>query len=278
MTSEFPVIADRIVEPLAESAPIQWQLAQQLCTENCRWYHGPRLYLRALGIIRGVRSDTPFLLDALGHVARGTERAHVLVSGAADYGTLSHVIAAWAEAGRALTVTVVDKCLTPLRMNSWLGERAGVPVHVHHGDLFDFEAEQAFDAICTHAFVGRFDAAGRRRLAEKWHAMLKPGGAVVTANGLRRAGPAGEVPFAFRQRQRILERAHQALSVPGAVDATPDLIAKWTSEFLRRKTTHPVYSTAEVEGPLTAAGFSVSISREPSEGSWRMGVVAIKRS
>jgi hypothetical protein len=62
------------------------------------------------------------------------------------------------------------------------------------------------------------------------------------------------------------------------VDATPDLIAKWTSEFLRRKTTHPVYSTAEVEGPLTAAGFSVSISREPSEGSWRMGVVAIKRS
>ena len=250
ISNEFPPIADTVVEPLAESAPIQWKFAQEFCGESCRWYHGPRLYLRALGIIKGIRNDTPFLLDALGQVARGSERADVLVSGAADYGTLSHVIAAWAGAGRSLTVTVVDKCLTPLRMNMWLGERAGVPVQVHHGDLFDFEAEQAFDAICTHAFVGRFDAAGRRRLASKWYAMLKPGGAVVTAHRLRRTVSGREIGLASRQKQQIRERARRALSETGVVDATPEMIADWTSEFIRRKTTHPVYRLTTSTGRL----------------------------
>jgi hypothetical protein len=276
-----------LVEPLAESAPLQLQLAETMCRDECRWYHGPRLYLRALGIIRGIQPDTQFVLDAIGHLARTTGHARVLVSGSADYSMLAHVVAAFRATGRSLTVTVLDRCMTPLRMNEWYGHYIGVPVEVYHGDIFDLAEDGAFDLICAHAFLGRFDAEGRRRLATKWYALLKPRGTVVTAHRWRHVTVDGEIPFAERFKHRLRARARRVLVRPTPLaGVTPEMITAWTSEFLRRKVTHPVYSAAEIRSFLGRAGFSVSISRHrepraPSEtrlddSAWRIGVVATK--
>ena len=275
----------RLAEPLAESAAMQLELAEEFCRDDCRWYHGPRLYLRALGIVRGIRPDTPFVLDAIGQVAATTDHAKVLVSGTADYAMLAHVVTAFRAAGRPLTVTVLDKCLTPLRMNAWYGERVGVPVEVHHGDVFDLPGEEVFDLVCSHAFLGRFDAAGRRRLAAKWYALLKPGGTVVTAHRWRHVNVDAEFPLAERYKQRIRDRVRRVIAVPEPIDGVPaETITAWTSEFLRRKVTYPVYSD-EIRSVLCRAGFSVSISRHrerlaaetgADDGAWRVGIVATK--
>jgi hypothetical protein len=200
---------------------------------------------------------------------------------------LAHVVAAFRLAARPLTVTVVDKCMTPLRMNEWYGQYIGVPVQVHHGDIFDLTEDGVFDLICTHAFLGRFDADGRRRLATKWYALLKRRGTVVTAHRWRHATADGEIPFAERYKHRLRARARRVLlQPPPLAGVTPEMVTAWTSEFLRRKVTHPVYSVAEIRAFLGRAGFSVSISRhrEPrapaetrlDDSAWRIGVVATK--
>ena len=77
-----------------------WQLAGQFCTDDCHWYHGPRLYLRALGIIRGIEPDSSFMLDAIGPCGSRRRDARVLMSGCADHGMLAHVVTAFGAARR----------------------------------------------------------------------------------------------------------------------------------------------------------------------------------
>src|SRR5262245_36311726 len=101
-------------EPLELSAPLARRLAPQLCHkdpasgESCAWQHGLWQYLRILGMNHSPRAHAAFLLEALAATARPGMR--VLVSGAADYSMLAHVLAAT----RAAEVTVLDVCETPL--------------------------------------------------------------------------------------------------------------------------------------------------------------------
>jgi SAM-dependent methyltransferase len=275
-------------EMLVEGAPIQWRLAQELCGAECRWYHGPRLYLRALGVARGVEPDRRFLLEALEPLARARGRARVLVSGAADHGILGLVRTAFAAAGGVPDVTAVDLCDTPLRMQIWYGDRTGVRVRAHLGDILSFRSEEPFDLVVTHAFFGRFDPAGRRRLFERWHALLRPGGAVVTACRLRTERPGRRAPLAARDRERIRERARLAVARGRHFDGvTAESIVQWTNEFVRRKQSYPIRSLDEIRDLLIRAGFEIEVasthdadpagrdrSDAPIEASPRIGIVA----
>ncbi len=80
-------------EPLQESAPLMWRQAQQSCGPQCRSYHGVWQYLRMLGVITSIRGDGAYFIDAVRRLAREGELKRVLISGAADYGTLAHVLA-----------------------------------------------------------------------------------------------------------------------------------------------------------------------------------------
>jgi SAM-dependent methyltransferase len=283
MTGAAPVSGD-VVEPLEECARSQWETAQRLCAEECRWYHGPRLYLRAAGLIHGVRADGRFLLETFAGLAATRQHTRALISGAADFGTLAYLAAGFRAAGRTLQVTLVDKCATPLRMNAWLAEREGVPIETVQGDILTFDPAHAFDLICTHAFLGRFDPAGRRRVIGRWHDLLAPGGVVVTAHRLRESSPPREIPVASTDGEWIRQRARRVLARLDRIgDADQAQLLAWIDEFLDRKTTYPISSATEERAVFEDAGFDpVIFTRQDStevhgtlaNRTPRMGVVA----
>jgi SAM-dependent methyltransferase len=279
-----PPVPGDVVEPLEEFARLQWETAHRLCVEDCRWYHGPRLYLRAAGLIHGARADGRFLLETFAELAATRRHTRALISGAADFGTLAYLAAGFRKAGRTLQVTVVDICATPLRMNARLAEREAVPIVTVQEDILTFDPTHDFDLICTHAFLGRFDLAGRRRVIARWHDLLAPGGVVVTAHRLRESSPPAEIPMASTDGEWIRQRARRVLAHLDHIgDADQAQLVAWIDEFLKRKTTHPISSVTEERAAFEDAGFDlVSFTRQDStevHGTLadrvpRMGVVA----
>ena len=172
-------------ERLDEGAPIQMRLSRTHCTDNCAWYHGPRQYLRALGVTIGIGRDSEFLVNALAAAARPGNFERVLIPASADCGMLAHVTAAYRDAGAPLHVTFTDQCGTPIGANTWYAGLTGVPIDTHLGDILDFTATAPLDVVCVHAFFGWFAPAARRHVVRKWHALLRPGGIVVTATAMR---------------------------------------------------------------------------------------------
>ena len=234
-------------EPLSESAPIAYKLAQKHCvhddpTVSCRLYHSAWQYFRLIGLIKTITSDADFLDEALQSLAATGQFDRVLISGTADYGMLARVLHAYRMVGRVPDVTVVDICRTPLELNLWLAEREGAGIRTVHRDIFDFSARRPFDLICTHSFIVRF-LEQRTRLVKTWHDLLRSGGCVVTTARIRpdvsdvlRFSPLEVEAF----KTRALELAQGCRDLG---EEKPERIAEWAGEYAQRKITYPLTSS-----------------------------------
>ena len=166
--------------------------------DTCVWYHRVWQYLRLLGIITSIRTNTSFLLDTFERLADTHPR--VLITASADYGMLAHLKHAFGD--RPLDVTLVDRCPTSVRLNQWYADRLGFTLTTVCGDVLAVETDRPFDLVCTHNFVGRFDADARLRLARRWHALLRPGGVVVTTQRVRPGSRETRTSYTQEQAQR----------------------------------------------------------------------------
>jgi SAM-dependent methyltransferase len=243
---------------LIEAAPLQLRLAERWCDDSCRWYHGPRGYLQAFQIMRGVRRDSAFMNAALTREAARRGASRVLVSGAADWFTLAHAAAAYRAGGAAFSATIVDRCRTPLDINAWYARKAALDVRLVRADILRFRAARPFDVIVTHSFFSFFDDHARRRLMRQWRRLLAPGGSIVTVHGTyrsRAALAAAEAARArvYRQRVRDLDEAHcQRLGID-----KPTLLA-WVETHNRRRAHRPVRSVAALRRLFEEGGFRIT--------------------
>ena len=248
--------AEALDEALDEAACLAREQAPALCRRDpatghsCTWNHGLWPTLRLLGLVTEPALHGEFLRGALRAVS--AEHPRVLLSGAADHALLAQVLAAYA--GRAARITVLDICETPLMLNRWFAARAGIEIETRCADILDFEAPRTFDVICTHAFLGNFDVAQRSALAARWHALLAPGGKVVTVNRLRPGREPQWVAFSIDQiwsyRARV-EEASQArgLQVPG--------LGRAAEAYAQRQAIFPLGSTEELRSLFERAGFDI---------------------
>lgn len=247
-----------IDERFDEAAPRQLALSRQHCTPDCAWYHGPRLYLRALGIVKGIGRDSGYLVDAVGRMARAGTGPRVLISASADCATLAHVIAGYRAANAPLHVTFVDRCGTPIAMNRWFAEQSGVSIDTHHAEILTFDAPEPFDLICTHAFLGWFDPVSRRQVVAQWRRLLRPGGVIVTAGSLRPHGAAPVTPFDEAEIDAIVDRTRAAHDDGRRrFGLEPQVLDDWATVFARRKAHYPL---PDLEGARTlfeGAGFDI---------------------
>lgn len=253
-------------EALDEAARLAREQAPALCRRDpasggsCDWNHGLWPTLRLLGLVTAPAMHGEFLRKALAGVAG--ERPRVLLSGAADHALLAQALLAYGV--RQPDITVLDICETPLLLNRWYAERNGTEVVTQRSNILEFEAPQPFDVICTHAFLGNFDAPQRAALAAKWHALLRPGGKVVTANRLRPGQEAQWIAFSVEQvwayRARVEDAAKaRALQVPR--------LGRAAEIYAGRQTIFPVGSTAELRTLFEGAGFDIeqlSVATLPS--------------
>jgi len=195
-----PAICAELHEELdtavAQTAPIAWQTAGEACFrdpetgESCAPYHGSWQYLLLLGVRNSTHPDTAFLLDTFRSFARNGDR-RILISGSADYAMLAHILRAYDLELATPEVTVIDRCDTPLALNRWYAERAGIRIETIRSDAISFAATDPFDVICTHSFVGWFSPDDRERLVARWAENLRPGGHVVTTRRIRKATSGG---------------------------------------------------------------------------------------
>lgn len=243
-------------EALEEAARLAREQAPSLCRrdaatgDSCAWHHGLWPTLRLLGLVTAPALHGEFLRTALAGVAG--ERPRVLLSGAADHALLALVFAAFVE--RRPEVTVLDLCDTPLLLNRWYAERVGASIATRRSNILEFEEQQPFDVICTHAFLGNFDAAQRVALAAKWRALLRPGGKVVTVNRLRPEHDAQWIAFSVDQvwsyRARVEEAARaRALPIPR--------LGRAAESYASRQTIFPLGTAAELRALFEAAGFEL---------------------
>jgi SAM-dependent methyltransferase len=254
----------RLDEPLAASAALGLSLAAERCYvdpvtgERCDWYHGPWQLLRLMGLVITPGHHAEFFRTAIEDVAARTRAPRVLVSGAADYSMLAHVLAALEASPGRPEITVVDVCDTPLLLSEWYAERVGHPIRTYRSDILEFRDDRPFDAICTHAFLGRFPAADRPKLLARWKESLGPGGVVITVNRIQPAASDGRNGFAPEQgrafRERVLAGAE---ALRPTVPSDPVRLAHDVDRYVARQGAYHVRAREELLGLFEEAGLVV---------------------
>jgi hypothetical protein len=199
-----------------------------------------------------------FYQRALQSIPSGNGAPRVLISGAADYSMLAHVLAIYRERGVEPAVTVVDRCDTALYLNRWYAEHASAAVECSRSDILEYTASAPFDAVCTHSFLGQFVPDERIRLLTKWRQLLRPGGAVITANKVR--ATAGAEPAGFSPGQAQSFRAavlHKAAALRAIWQADPAEIVLEAEVYMNELRPWPVRSREEIRQLFEACGLKV---------------------
>lgn len=206
---------ERRPEPLAESAPLAADWALGHCRidpatgESCRGYHERWQQRRLEGRDLGFGNDGPVVASLLRGLGRRGDARRVLVCGSADYGLLAMVADAL-DGCPAPSVTVLDRCETPLMLNRWFAARRSLPIETVRGDALEHRPAQPYDLILVHTLLGFFDDADRHRLIAAWRDALAPGGRVLLSHPLAGgAGPSSADPRARAADARFVADWHR---------------------------------------------------------------------
>lgn len=251
-----------VVEYPREAIALALAEAPGLCAGNpfgnCSWYHASWPVLKGLGVFVSLKSDDDFLLPRLRAALAGGAR-RILISGTADAGLLARIAACRDAAPDGLDITVLDCCPTPLALCRQYAALAGLPIRTVQADILTYiEGAEPYDLICTHSFLTFFDAGQRRQLVKQWHALLRPGGAVLTAQRVRpdetaliTRYPAEEVVALQDKAERLAARHGAALGV----DAGLARHSAWL--YGAHHHTHLIADADELRAPFDAAGFAL---------------------
>lgn len=173
-------------EPLMFSADMMSEVASVLCThdhmnmDGCYWYHSVWQYLRLMNMVSTPSWHHDFYVEQLAYAIEPFSHPRVLISGAADYSSLSYAIKAVKQAGKACDFSVIDLCETPLFACKWYAKREHVSVRTICSSIFDLNEPESYDLICTDAFLTRFPKDDIKRIIDLWYAALADKGSVVT--------------------------------------------------------------------------------------------------
>jgi SAM-dependent methyltransferase len=243
-------------EELEQAAALARARAPELCRRDpqtgasCDWHHGLWPTLRLLGMITEPALHGEFLRGAL--AALPAARPRFLLSGAADHALLEQVHAAFA--GRPFDAVVLDLCETPLMLNRWYAERAGIALETRQSDILEFSDAQPYDAVCTHAFLGNFDQAQRVALVSKWRELLRPGGKVITVNRLRPGREPLWVAFSTDQVWAFRERVEEAAMARGFEFSR---LGRAAETYASRQAIFPLGSAEELRALFEQGGFDI---------------------
>jgi SAM-dependent methyltransferase len=251
-------------EPLELSAPLAWRLAPTLCRlnsatgENCSWLHRFWQCLRLMGLAATPERHFDFYRRGFDGVTGDNGSPRVLVSGAADYSMLAHLLAAFRARGVEPVVTIVEVCDTPLYLNRWYAERMSCRIETVRCSVLEYSVPAAFDAVCTHSFFGQFSRDRRPALPAAWRRLLRPGGMVITANPLRPLGADERNSFTAEQASafRAVVRS-RVETLSGLLQVDPQDILRQAENYTRAQYGYPVRSGKEVLDLFESSGFKV---------------------
>jgi len=252
-------------ETLAECALQAPRLAAAYCDHErgCRLHHAVWPTLRLLELVGspGAPEDIPFWRRVLGAISSASE-PRVLLSGASDHGFLELIYGLLAEAAIRAKLSLVDRCETPLRLNRWYAERAGIDLEIFQSDILSFAPEQPFDAVLAHAFIDQLPSDQWPTLLAKWRELLRPGGYLVSLNRVRSA------PEAEAERAAVAAPIDAAAMISRRnLELPPSLwlpteLAQDVERYWRGRRPTPFRTQGEIVALFENAGFSIDVAEE----------------
>lgn len=267
-------------ELLAESAPLAWRLAPQLCHkdpatgESCAWYHGIWQFLRIMGLTSSAAQRAGFYHRSIQAACAGSASPRILVSGTADYAMTALVIAAFSDRSAQPAITVTDICETPLHLSRWYAGRQSRRIETVCGDILEYQAPEPFDVVCTDGFFSRLPAARRPELVAQWRQLLRPGGRVITTNRLHPDGKDGKTGFSSARAKKFRDDALRAIEEKrDALRIAPEELKRGAEIYASKHDTWPLVSMEEIRRLFEEAGFridslsAISRAREQRSGT-----------
>ncbi len=234
-------------------------------TTGCGWYHGAWPLLRALGLVATPDRHAEFFDRALGSAA-AAGLVDVVVSGAADDAMPATVLAAYRSRGVAPSITVLDRCATPVeRIRAALPDVSGVVT-----DVVASGPERRFEVACTHGLFPTVPVDQRTQLAAAWASMLVPGGRLVTTTSLSSPDAPDDLRFDPAAVDAFADRAvaaFEAVEHRSDDECSLDDVERMARRWATNAVTHPTRSADEIVDVLSAVGFDVDVHEQQIAGT-----------
>lgn len=149
--------------------------------DSCGWYHGTWQFLRMINLV-ATPPWYPFYNRALAEVLVRKPNATVLISAAADWGMVAQLHEAVKLAGAHPKIFLYDICSTPLLASEWYAQRHGFAMECVCDNIITSTDMPlgSFDLIVTDEFLTVLKDEYKPQITERWKALLKPGGTLVT--------------------------------------------------------------------------------------------------
>lgn len=258
----------QVNEPLQLSAPLARAWSKELCPSHteggCDYYHGFWQYLRLMDLGSTLGGHPQEYLKEFRDLSTqwaGTPR-RVLISGCADYSMLAHLVEGFAGSDCAVEFTALDQCQTPLALNDWYAQRAGVSVEQVSSDVLSYRPDDRFDMVVTSSFLGYFPDDVRPSLFSRFHDFLKPGGVLVFSNRLRPHVTQNKAGFSEEDARNLVNAVLERSSrLPPELAMDREEFAAMADAYARRRAPYPVRSVQDIEALAEAAGFRAESAR-----------------
>lgn len=247
------------------SADKMCEVALVLCScdhvnmEGCYWYHSVWQYLRLMNMVSTPSWHHRFYVEQISEAIKPFDNPHVLISGAADYSSLSDAIQVIIASEKRGDFSVLDLCETPLFACKWYAKKEDVKVHTICCSIFDFNVINQYTLICTDAFLTRFSKNDIKRVVSIWYDALTCGGSVVTTVRIHDEThtcpdtPSEENVMLFRQK--AFERSKIWGNV---INYSQEQISLMEETYARKMESNSVGSKEEILGVFHEIGFSIS--------------------
>lgn len=251
-------------EPLMLSADMVSEAAKVLCgydhmnSESCFWYHSVWQYLRLCNMVSTPTWHNDFYLNKLNDSYNGLENIRVLISGCADYSTLSYAIFVAKEKNLKVEYDVLDLCETPLFACRWYGKETNSKVNTFKKSIFDLDEVEKYNLITTDAFLTRFTKSETLDILNRWNKALKKSGHVVTTVRIHDEKhicpkhPSKEVVAEFKNK--ALKRAQ----IWGRyINCEPEEIAYRAEKYASTMISNPIGTKEEILKAFADANFEI---------------------
>ena len=163
--------------------------------QGCEWYHGSWHLLKSLGVVSTSAMHENALKELLINATANNSSPRILITGSTDETLVRVVHETCQEQGTSARLFATDICDTPLEFMKRYADKHGLSLTTWRSDILEFNPDQQFDVILTHAFMGYFDSEKRSRLVLQWAELLAVGGAIVTIQRVRPAHMPDKVGF-----------------------------------------------------------------------------------
>lgn len=238
-------------EDLADLAEYEFRIAQLLCV-GCTEYHALWGYGRLAGVTNvGFETERDILERLLAH--HTPYHGRFLIAGAADAGLLA--LGARATRERAPSLTVADRCPTPLAVCRRFARSCNFDVNTVEADLAKEPLAAKCDVVLAHNVLMLQSRGARIDFLRNLRQSMPEAGLLILVNR-EQSGVAAASIASADYASRILD----ALSARGIV--LPEEMTAFRKRLetyagVRRSWWNAAFRREDVESALAAAGFRI---------------------